>query len=41
MVASDGRATPAHVLGYARGEKQKVVFLRPDIHLEVVTYRST
>ncbi len=39
LVASDGRKTPARIGEFTKRGTQRVVFLRPDVHLEVVTYR--
>ena len=41
LVASEGRHTAARIGPFTKRGTQRVVFLRPDIHLEVVTYRSS
>jgi hypothetical protein len=40
LVASDGRKYPASIGRFTKRGTQHVVFLRPDIHLEVVTYKT-
>jgi hypothetical protein len=40
LVANDGRKTPHTVGGFTKQGTQRIVFLRPDIHLQVDTYRA-
>jgi hypothetical protein len=38
LVASEGTRHPATIGGFTKSATQRVAFLRPDIHLQVVTY---
>ena len=40
LLAGEGTRMPSEIGGYTKRGTQRIVFLRPDIHLEVVTYRS-
>ena len=41
LVASEGRRTPRHIGNFTKRGTQQVKFLRPDVRLDVVTYRAT